>query len=97
MTGERDEVVVEPDGTTPRKPSMAQTVLAALAGVVAVKIVTYLVVTMWRLVTREDPPDLEEEIPMAKKAAWLALIAASTGVARQLVRDAIKPPTTGAP
>jgi hypothetical protein len=93
----KDEVVVQPDGTIPQKPSMAQTVLAMVAGVLAVKIVTYMVVTMWRLVTREDPPDLEQEVPMAKKAAWLGLIAASTGVARQLVRDAIKPPTTGAP
>jgi hypothetical protein len=92
----KDEDIVQPDGSIPQKPSLAQTLFAALAGVLAVKIVTYMVVTMWRLVTREDPPDLEQEIPVAKKAAWLALIAASTGVARQLVRDAIKPPTSGA-
>jgi hypothetical protein len=75
---------------------MAVTLFATLAGVLAVKLVTYLVVTGWRLATKEDPPDLEQDVPMAKKAAWLALIAASTGVARQLVRDAIKPPTAGA-
>jgi hypothetical protein len=93
----KDEEILQPDGTVAKKPTMAQTLFAALAGILAVKVVTYMVVTMWRLVTREDPPDLEQEIPMGKKAAWLALIAASTGVARQLVRDAIKPPTTGAP
>ena len=92
----KDEEIVEPDGTIPQKPTLAQTLTAALAGVIAVKVVTYLIVTLWRLVTREDPPDLEQEVSVAKKAAWLGLIAASTGVARQLVRDAIKPPTKGA-
>ena len=92
----RDEEIVQPDGILPQKPTLAQTAMAAIAGIIAVKVVTYLVVTLWRLVTREDPPDLEQEVPMAKKAAWLGLIAATTGVARQLVRDAIKPPTSGA-
>ena len=91
-----DDTVVQPDGTLPQKPTLAQTLTAAIAGVIAVKIVTYMMVTLWRLVTREDPPDLEQEVPIAKKAAWLGLIAATTGVARQLVRDAIKPPQKGA-
>jgi len=93
----KDEKITQPDGTVPEKPSLAQTILAMVAGVLAVKIVTYMVVTMWRLVTREDPPDLEQDVSVAKKAAWLGIIAASTGVARQVVRDAIKPPTAGAP
>ncbi len=80
----------------PRKPALWQTIAAAIAGLIAVKIVTYLLVTVWRLATREDPPDLDQDAPIAKKATWLGLIAAATGVARQLVRDAIKPPSPGA-
>jgi hypothetical protein len=91
-----DEDIVQPDGSIPQKPTMAQTLIAALAGIIAVKLVTYVVVTLWRLVTREDPPDLEQEVPIAKKAAWLGIIAATTGVARQLARDIFKPPTSGA-
>ncbi len=84
------------DGSTARKPSLFQTLAAALAGLVAVKIITYVVVTLWRLATREDPPDLEEETSFAKKAIWIALIAAATGTARQLARDWVKPPSPGA-
>lgn len=77
------------------RPSIVQTIGAAIAGMIAVKIVSYAVVALWRLTTREDPPDLEEEVPLAKKALWVAVIAAATGTARQLARDWVKPPTSG--
>jgi hypothetical protein len=66
-----------------------------VAGILAVKLASYVVTTMWRLVTREDPPQLDMHVSAAKKAAWLALIGAATGAARQAARDVIKPPTTG--
>ena len=87
----------EPDGASARKPSLFQTIAAALAGLIAVKVITYVVVTLWRLATREDPPDLEEETSFAKKAIWIAVVAAATGTARQLARDWVKPPSSGAP
>jgi hypothetical protein len=34
-----------------------------------------------------------EAAPLAKKAAWMALVAAATGAARQLARDYVNPPT----
>lgn len=77
------------------KPSMAQTLGAMIAGIIAVKLASYMVTTMWRLVTREDPPQLDEPAPAGKKAAWIALIGAATGAARQAARDAIKPPSAG--
>ncbi len=79
-----------------QRASIFQTIGAAIAGIIAVKIVSYIAVALWRLATREDPPDLEEQQPLAKKALWIALIAAATGTARQLARDWIKPPTAGA-
>lgn len=78
------------------KPSVLQTVAAMIAGMVAVKLATYLVTTMWRLVTREDPPEVDEPAPAGKKAAWIALFGAATGAARQAARDAVKGPGTGA-
>jgi hypothetical protein len=54
------------------------------------------VVTLWRLVTREDPPDIDQAVHWTKKAAWLALIGAATGASRQAARELIKPPTAGA-
>jgi hypothetical protein len=54
------------------------------------------VVTLWRLVTREDPPEVDEAVHWGKKAAWLALIGAATGASRQAARELIKPPTSGA-
>jgi hypothetical protein len=36
------------------------------------------------------------DVPVAKKAAWVALVGAAAGAARQSARDLIKPPTSGA-
>jgi hypothetical protein len=74
-----------------QKSSMLQTVGAMIAGMVAVKLAT-----MWRLATREDPPQVDEAAPAGKKAAWIALIGAATGAARQAARDAVKAPGGGA-
>jgi hypothetical protein len=86
----------QPDGSVPRKPSLAQNLGALVAGVLAVKLATYVTVTAWRLATREDPPQMDEAVGALKKAIWIALIGAATGAARQTVRDLIKPPTVGA-
>jgi hypothetical protein len=80
-------------GEAGRKPSAIQSIGAIVAGVLAVKLATYVVTTLWRLVTRENPPQVDEDVPPAKKAAWIALIGAATGAARQAARDKIKPPT----
>jgi hypothetical protein len=85
----------QPDGSIPQKPSLVQTIGAAIAGIIAVKLVTYVVTTVWRLVTREDPPQIDQAVPVAKKAAWVGLIGAATGAARQATRDIIKPPGAG--
>ena len=77
------------------KPSLLQTLGAMIAGIIAVKVASYMVTTMWRLVTREDPPQVDQPAPAGKKAAWIALIGAATGAARQAARDLIKPPTAG--
>jgi hypothetical protein len=66
-----------------------------IAGILAVKLATYVVTTVWRLATHEDPPQVDEAVPIKKKAAWLALMGAATGAARQAARDVIKPPTSG--
>jgi hypothetical protein len=84
------------DGSIPEKPTIVQTILAAVLGMLAVKVATYVVTTVWRLVTREDPPQIDMDVAPAKKAAWVALIGAATGAARQVARDKVKPPTTGA-
>jgi hypothetical protein len=90
--------MAEPEDTTasgapPQKPTLFQNIAAIVAGVLAVKLATYIVTTMWRLVTRENPPQADEPVPAAKKAAWLGLIGAATGAARQTARDLVKPPT----
>lgn len=85
----------QPDGSAPRKPSLFQTLGAMIAGIVAVKVATFVVTTIWRLATREDPPQVDEAVPVKKKAAWLALVGAATGAARQTARDVIKPPSAG--
>lgn len=82
-------------GAPAQKASMFQTVGAIVAGVLAVKLATYVVTTMWRLVTRENPPQIDEAVPPLKKAAWIGLIGAATGAARQAARDLVKPPTGG--
>ena len=86
---------VQADGSIPQKPTMFQTIGAMLAGIIAVKLATYIVTTAWRLVTREDPPQIDMDIPIGKKAAWVALVGAASGAARQSARDIIKPPTSG--
>ena len=86
----------QPDGSTPRKPSILQNLGAMIAGILAVKLATYVVTTTWRLVTREDPPQIDQDVSLKKKAAWVGLIGAATGASRQAVRDIIKPPTGGA-
>ncbi len=85
----------QPDGPVPQKPSLLQTVGAMIAGILAVKLATFVVTTIWRLATREDPPQVDQAVPVKKKAAWLALIGAATGAARQAARDVIKPPSAG--
>ena len=78
-----------------KKSSLFQTVGAMVAGVVAVKLATYIVTTMWRLATREEPPQADEAVHPAKKAAWIALVGAATGAARQTARDFVKPAPAG--
>jgi hypothetical protein len=92
--GIKDETV-QPDGSPTQKPSMLQNIGAMIAGLLAVRLVTYIVTTAWRLVTREEPPQIDQAVRPVKKAAWIALIGASTGAARQMARDKIKPPTEG--
>lgn len=82
-------------GAPAEKASLIQTVGAIVAGLLAVKLATYVVTTMWRLVTRENPPQIDEAVPPLKKAAWIGLIGAATGAARQAARDLVKPPTGG--
>jgi hypothetical protein len=78
-----------------RKPSPIQTVGAMVAGIIAVKLATYVVTTAWRLATREEPPQVDEPVSAGKKAAWLALVGAATGAARQTARELLKPQTPG--
>ena len=86
---------VQPDGSVPQKASLGQTILAALLGILAVKVATYLVTTLWRLVTREEPPQIDQNVPVGKKAAWVGLVGAASGAARQAARDLVKPPGEG--
>jgi hypothetical protein len=86
---------VQPDRSTPQKPTLLQTIGASVAGMIAVKLATYIVTTLWRLVTREEPPQVDQKVPVAKKAAWIGLVGAASGAARQAARDVIKPPTDG--
>ncbi len=76
-----------------QKNSIVHTLGAALAGVLATKLAAYTVTTVWRLVTREDPPQLDQPAGAGKKAAWIGLIGAATGAARQAARDVVKPPS----
>ncbi|MGH2701226.1 MAG: hypothetical protein ACRDJ2_05550 [Actinomycetota bacterium] len=85
----------QPDGSIPQKPSMIQNIGAIVAGVMAVKLATSIVTTAWRLATREDPPQVDQAVPIAKKAAWIALVGAATGASRQAARDLVKPPQSG--
>jgi hypothetical protein len=88
----------DPEGTTAsgqpaQKPSLIQNLGAIIAGVIAVKLATYVITTLWRLVTRENPPQVDEPVSLGKKAAWIGLVGAATGAARQAAREVIKPPT----
>ena len=89
------EEMVQPDGSVPQKPTMFQTIAAALLGILAVKVATYVVTTLWRLVTREEPPQIDQNVPVGKKAAWVGLVGAASGAARQAARDLVKPPGAG--
>ena len=89
------EEAPQPDGSIPQKPSLAQTIGAMIAGIIAVKLATYIVTTLWRLVTREEPPQVDQNVPAMKKAAWVGLVGAASGAARQTARDLIKPPGAG--
>lgn len=80
-------------GASAQKPSLFQNVGAIVAGLIAVKLATYLITTAWRLVTRENPPQVDEAVSIGKKAAWIGLVGAATGAARQVARELIKPPT----
>ena len=91
-----NEEEIQPDGSLPQKPTIFQTIAAAVLGMLAVKVATYIVTTLWRLVTREDPPQIDMAVPVAKKAAWVGLVGAASGAARQAARDIVKPPTGGA-
>ena len=83
-------------GEAPQKPTLMQTIAAAILGFLAVKIATSIVTTVWRLVTREEPPQIDmDDVGALKKAAWVAAIGAATGAARQSARDMVKPPKVG--
>jgi hypothetical protein len=90
-----EKVETTAEGTIAQKPTIAQTIGAAILGMIAVKLATFLVTTFWRLVTREDPPQIDMDVPAGKKAAWVAIIGAATGAARQVARDKVKPPMKG--
>lgn len=85
----------KPDELAPKKPSIFQSIGATIAGLAAARLAAYVVTTGWRLITREEPPQVDEPARPAKKAAWIALIGGVTGAARQAARDKIKPPTAG--
>ncbi len=80
-------------GVPAQKPTIFQNVGALIAGILAVKLATYVITTLWRLVTKENPPQVDEPVSIGKKAAWIGLVGAATGAARQAVREVIKPPT----
>jgi hypothetical protein len=83
-------------GEPMQKPTIAQTIAAAILGFLAVKIATTIVTTLWRLVTREEPPQIDmDDVGALKKAAWVAAVGAATGAARQSARDIVKPPKAG--
>jgi hypothetical protein len=80
-------------GEVAQKPSLVQNLGAIVAGIIAVKLATYVITTVWRLVTKENPPQIDEQVAIGKKAAWIGLVGAATGAARQAAREVIKPPT----
>jgi hypothetical protein len=80
-------------GVPAQKPNLFQNIGALIAGILAVKLATYVITTLWRLVMKENPPQIDEAVSIGKKAAWIGLIGAATGAARQAVREVIKPPS----
>jgi hypothetical protein len=80
-------------GVPAQKPNIFQNIGALIAGILAVKLATYVITTLWRLVMKENPPQIDEAVSIGKKAAWIGLIGAATGAARQAVREVIKPPS----
>jgi hypothetical protein len=80
-------------GVPAQKATLFQNIGAIVAGVIAVKLATYIITTLWRLVTKENPPQVDEAVSIGKKAAWIGLVGAATGAARQAAREIIKPPT----
>lgn len=85
----------QPDGAPTQKPTLLQNVGAAIAGMLAARLAAYVVTTLWRLATREEPPQVDQAAPAGKKAAWIALIGGATGAAKQVARDKVKPPVDG--
>ncbi len=85
----------QPDGSIPEEPTGTQMFLAAVGGVLAAKLSTRLVTYFWREVTGEDVPKVHQQASTAKKLLWLAVAGVVSGSARQVVRDWIKPVTTG--
>lgn len=85
----------QPDESFPKKTTVFQSIGATIAGLAAARLAAYVVTTAWRLVTREEPPQVDQPARPAKKAAWIALIGGATGAARQAARDKIKPPSAG--
>ena len=90
-----EDAAIQADGSVPVKPTLFQTIGATIAGIIAVRVATYLVATIWRLVTREDPPQIDQRVSVGKKAAWVGIVGAASGAARQAARDIIKPPSEG--
>jgi hypothetical protein len=88
----KDKVKETASGVPPKKPSMVQSLGAAIAGIIAVKLAGYVITTGWRLATRENPPQADEAVSIGKKALWIGLVGAATGAARQAARDFIQPP-----
>jgi hypothetical protein len=80
-------------GVPAQKPNLFQNIGALIAGILAVKLATYVITTLWLLVMKENPPQIDEAVSIGKKAAWIGLIGAATGAARQAVREVIKPPS----
>jgi len=89
------EELPQPDGSIPEEPTGTQMVLAAVGGVMAAKLATRLVTYVWRSFTGEDVPKVHQQASTAKKVTWLAVAGIVSGSARQIVRDWIKPVTTG--
>ena len=89
------DAAIQTDGSIAQKPSLVQKLGAAVAGMLAARVATYTVTTMWRLATREEPPQIDMKVPLAKKALWVALVGGASGAAAQMARDVIKPPVEG--